>query len=1177
MAEPQRLDDEHPWPGLTAFGEADRAYFRGRTREADELARLVRRERLTLLFGRSGLGKSSLLNAGLLPGLREDLHLPVMLRIGYDAEISPREQVWQALAKACSAAGITATPPEHDETLWAYFHRAGAGFWNLRRRPMLPVLVFDQFEELFTRGQASAAARAAAEAFIDELADLVEDRPSQALRQRLDADPRLGERIDFERRGCKLLLSFREDFLAQVEGLRVRMPALMRNRFRLLPMSGEQARAVIGSGGALVDAAVGERIIGLAWRNLARAPSPEESARIEVDPALLSVICSELNLRRRDAGAAMIESDLLTHAEREILASFYERSMSGLGPGVRHFVEDKLITVAGHRNSFPYDDALTLEGVSADALQSLVAGRLLRLDDRFGVRQLELTHDVLNRVVMASRDQRRAREAEVAALAREQAARARQARNRRNARRLAAGAALVLVLAGVALWQYLQTQHMLVSARSGMLGVTADELQDSSYDVALLVNLEALHLSATPSAAAGLLRRFNSHPHLQTYLTGHQQRAYSVAFSPDGRWVASAGKGAEGDKSGKGGEVILSDARTGVMQRRLTGQVDAVFGIAFSPDSRRLVSAGKDGNVVVWALPDGTPELIGNLASGPSKQAAIQAMSVAYSPDGQRLAASGQDGSVVLWEGEGPGRSRRTLVDGRREGVAWSVAFSPDGRQLASAHQTGQLLLWSLTGDAPPRRLPGGNGELRSVAFSPDGLRLAAASTDRTITLWDLANPTRKTVLKGHRDEVLGLAFSPDSRQLASASLDTRVLVWDLASAAAKPDQGEAQPLLALSGHHDGVFGVAFSPDGLQLVSTGEDKRVIVWNLAQTQLLDRIDRSAQPLTRVAFSPNGLQLASASATGQIALWAADGTAPSVVLDAGGPDQDVSSLVFSPDGQRLAAAGKDGKVVLWDVAGRRQVRSLRLPGGFGTGVAFAAADQRLAVSSSSGKVYLWNLEAPPTQPPVTLAGHDDWATSVAFSADGQRLASGSLDYDVILWDLPRQQVQAKLSGHIFGVNSVAFSPDGRRLASAADDDRSVLLWDVTTGQRVTTIGPHDLGVTQVAYSPDGQRLASAVKNKTVVLWDAASGRRQVVLSGPAGKITGLAFSPDGRRLAASHAQGLAVWRLPDTASLSALACRVVHRNLSCEEWRAYIGNDLPYRITCPGLPGPSESCR
>jgi len=405
-----RLTPMHPWPGLASFSEADRAFFRGREREADELARLVRRESLTVLFGRSGLGKTSLLSAGLFPRLRQDLYLPVFIRLAHGARLSLREQVWRSLAITCRASEVDAKPPSAHESMWEHFHLAKGGFWNARNRALTPVLVFDQFEELFTLGQASDETRLRATQLVSELSDLIEDRPPEALRQVLDSNPELAERIDFRRRGCKVVLSFREDFLAEIESLRI--PSLMRNRYRLLPMNGHQACDVIDSGGALVRADVAHRIIGLAWRNRAEAPSADDYDRMEVDPALLSVICSELNLRRIAAGSDHIGAELLAGAEREILVDFYDRSLKDLDPRVRMFVEDELITEAGHRDSHALDDALTLPGVTLAAVEQLVSGRLLAVDDRFGVRRLELAHDVLTRVVMDSRDARQAREAE---------------------------------------------------------------------------------------------------------------------------------------------------------------------------------------------------------------------------------------------------------------------------------------------------------------------------------------------------------------------------------------------------------------------------------------------------------------------------------------------------------------------------------------------------------------------------------------------------------------------------------------------------------------------------------------------------------------------------------------------------------------------------------------------
>jgi hypothetical protein len=427
MAELQRraLSRDSPWPGLDPFDETDREYFHGRSAESGELLRQVRRELLTVLFGRSGLGKTSLLKAGLFPLLRDEDYLPVYVRLDH-AEGAPalREQIYREIQTACAADRVQATQPAGDESLWSFFHRRDVEFWSEKNRPVKPVIVFDQFEEIFTLDQETEASRALLVAFLTELGDLVENRPSDAVRQALEADPTAARRFDFKRSTVKLVLSFREDFLAEMEGLKEQMPSLMYNRFRLLAMNGVQAYEVItGAGGHLVDDEVARRILRLAWKNEPSPPmDPADFPRLEIDPALLSVVCSELNQKRQQSRLKRITSALLEGADREILSGFYERGMDGLDPRVRAFVEDELITGGGYRDNHALEDALALPGITAEALDTLIRRRLVRLDERQSVRRLELTHDVLARVVKESRDNRRTREAEEAAKARERAA-----------------------------------------------------------------------------------------------------------------------------------------------------------------------------------------------------------------------------------------------------------------------------------------------------------------------------------------------------------------------------------------------------------------------------------------------------------------------------------------------------------------------------------------------------------------------------------------------------------------------------------------------------------------------------------------------------------------------------------------------------------------------------------
>jgi tetratricopeptide (TPR) repeat protein len=402
------LDAENPWPGLMPFTEATQAFFHGRDEEAAELLRRVRRERLTILFGQSGLGKSSLLCAGLFPRLRAADFLPAYIRLDWTtSQISPIGQIKQALADNLVGHGVEGRASRPDETLWGYFHEKETEFWSRRNRLITPVLVFDQFEEIFTLGRGAASAET-----VEELAALIENRPPESLRSVLDNDPEVATRYDFAKESCKVILALREDFLPDLEGLRRRMPSIMANRMRLTRMNGRQARdAVLASGGHLMVPGVGEKVIAFVSATHGRAEEAavgeQELATLEIEPALLSIVCSELNNKRIRLGRAQITEDLLEGAQEEIVGHFYEMSLAQIDPALELFIEEQLLTAEGYRDTRPLAEALHEPGVTRADIDKLVLRRLLRIEDRFGTQWVELTHDLLTDVIRQRRDLRR--------------------------------------------------------------------------------------------------------------------------------------------------------------------------------------------------------------------------------------------------------------------------------------------------------------------------------------------------------------------------------------------------------------------------------------------------------------------------------------------------------------------------------------------------------------------------------------------------------------------------------------------------------------------------------------------------------------------------------------------------------------------------------------------------
>lgn len=451
------VDPQNPWPGLLSFPEEAERFFNGRDAERDELVRLVRRDTLTLLYGHSGLGKSSLLLAGVFPVLRRERFLPVYVRLDH-AESSPAHdrQLRAALLAACAEHGVTAPDSPDEDGTWELLHRAG-GFWDAKSYPVTPVLVIDQFEEIFTLGATTPERRGRAGRFMEQLGDLIDNHPPDTLLDRLSEQPDEAAHFAFSSPAYRIVLSLREDYLADLRQLREHTSSTMQNELRLRHMRGDRAlEAVDRTGGEMVEPGAAEVIVRAVARaqgatrgdgeadkgNEAKTDALPLSA-LEVEPALLSMVCSQLNERRKADGLATITAKLLKATRDEIMEDFYVRSFAGLNPAVRVFVEERLLTESGyHRNFAALDDAVLVAGVTREDLHVLEARRVLRVEDRFGTRRVEITHDVLTDPARISRDRRRAQERRAAE---------RRAQAGRRRKQIVAGALALLIIVGASI------------------------------------------------------------------------------------------------------------------------------------------------------------------------------------------------------------------------------------------------------------------------------------------------------------------------------------------------------------------------------------------------------------------------------------------------------------------------------------------------------------------------------------------------------------------------------------------------------------------------------------------------------------------------------------------------------------------------------------------------------
>jgi WD40 repeat protein/serine/threonine protein kinase len=1104
QGEPVAIPEGNPYRGLRPFEAADRELLFGRAQDIRAVVEQLRTDPLVLVTGDSGVGKSSLCRAGVLPQIREGALKDV--RRWSVAVLSPGRWLLDTLGDALAP---HLAMPHTDLVL------------GLRKEPgMLAVALSERL------GKSHGLLL-----FIDQMEELVTQSAPAEVARMGELLSHLCQRLP----GVRVLAAVRGDFLTRLAERTRLSYELSRALYLLRPLQAPELREVI------------------------EGPAKMKGVAFESEEMVQSIVTSTLDAQ---GGLPLLQFTLaqlweMRDVERRVICSDSLSQLGGVAGSLARYADGvyerllpeqkvaaerlltRLVRMDGTRTSRREEELLSTDPSDRATLDALVRARLV-VARRLGIKinAYELAHESLltgwkrlSDWLGHAQERRAAQErAEVAAAEWSRLGKPNEllwqslqllevqkhevvslvssphipefltASHRhvvrwRRIRYTLGGLVLLTVvsLGAGAVW-YWQQRKEVKKSQAEQIRIKAHQAgrENQALQEAMQFMADEYRGKKTPALVDQTLHSVLMASGPDVPALQHKGTVRWVEYSPDGLQVVSA--------SDDGCAYLWSTA-DGKKAHKLSGHSGPVVMARFAKDGASIVTASSDGTARVWDSKAGSFRWMLKGHSG-----AVNA--AAYSPDGQLIVTAGEDETALLWDAK-TGAQRFILAG--HHGAVRAATFSPDGQHVVTASADGAARIFSVATGALIHTFKGHQGAVLVVNYSPSGQQVVTGGEDKTGKVWDTQTGELIATLIDHRSPLVAAEFSADgTRILTAASMDVAARLWNA-------EKGVR--LATLSGHMSELHWATFSADSSRIATMGTDHVVRLWHGETGVPLGSYGGHRSEVLHAAFAPDSRHLITASKDQTAQIWVEQLGSVTVLPLHQGP---VWAGSFSPNGMLIATTSGDYKVRLWDAQSKTMLAKLEGHNKAVLAGVFSPNSKWLATTSFDEKenVILWNVTERKQQ--LTLSGHTMRVDKAYFSRTGDRLLTVSYDRTARLWSVPEGRLLHTLKGHSDAVYSGGFSADGKQVITASAD-KTARVWSAETGVLQFVLGGHDGPVWVATFSPDGQQIVTAGEDRVARLWSASSGLLQHKLEGHTDWVLSASFSPDSRTVVTGSLDG------------------------------------------------------